>query len=168
MNTKKKLKYNKYKGMDNIITIDLHNGYTTIAIISKDENEMYDVQLMLKENTVDTWTLIEKAEHLTFSTTDKTIYSAILKTIDTYLQEGFFDYYIERYEYELKCFDKGNELFEEESLGETKHKVIKSKIAYRTVYYCPICDESLGDDNSETSFYYCPCCKTALDWEGIK
>lgn len=56
----------------------------------------------------------------------------------------------------------------EESLGETKHKVIKSKIAYRTVYYCPICDESLGDDNSETSFYYCPCCKTALDWEGIK
>ena len=35
----KRLKYDKYRGMDNIITIDLHNGYTTIAIIEKDENE---------------------------------------------------------------------------------------------------------------------------------
>lgn len=90
----KRLKYDKYKGMDNIITIDLHNGYTTIAIISKDENGTYDVQLMLKENTVDKWDLIEKAEHLTFNSDDKRIYSAILKTVSTYLQEGFFNYYI--------------------------------------------------------------------------
>ena len=32
----KRLKYDKYRGMDNIITIDLNNNYTTIAII---ENE---------------------------------------------------------------------------------------------------------------------------------
>ena len=49
----KRLKYEKYRGMDNIITIDLHNGYTVVAIIGKDENEDYDVQLMHKENTVD-------------------------------------------------------------------------------------------------------------------
>lgn len=108
----KRLKYDKYRGMDNIITIDLHNGYTTIAIIGKDENDAYDVRLMLKENTVDTWTLIEKAEHLTFNATDKTIYSAILKTVGTYSQKGFFDYYINRYEYELKCFDIGNDIME--------------------------------------------------------
>lgn len=113
----KRLKYNKYRGTDNIITIDLHNGYTTIAIIGKDENDTYDVQLMLKENTVDKWDLIEKAEHLTFNATDKTIYSAILKTVATYLQEGFFDYYINRYEYELKCFEIGNELEEQKRLG---------------------------------------------------
>ena len=113
----KRLKYDKYRGMDNIITIDLHNGYTIIAIIGKDENDAYDVQLMLKENTVDKWDLIEKAEHLTFNATDKTIYSAILKTVGTYLQEGFFDYYINRYEYELKCFEIGNELSEKERLS---------------------------------------------------
>lgn len=108
----KRLKYDKYRGMDNIIAIDLHNGYTTIAIIGKDENDAYDVQLMLKENTVDKWDLIEKAEHITIHSDEKRIYSAILKTVGTYLQEGFFDYYINRYEYELKCFDIGNEIEE--------------------------------------------------------
>ncbi len=28
----------------------------------------------------------------------------------------YFDPYVERYEYELKCFERGNELFEQESL----------------------------------------------------
>lgn len=113
---KKRLKYDKYRGIDNIITIDLHNGYTIISIIGKDESGVYDVQLMLKENTVDKWDLIEKAEHLAFNATDKTIYSAILKTVSDYLQEGYFDYYINRYEYELKCFDIGNTLLEKERL----------------------------------------------------
>lgn len=114
----KRLKYEKYRGMDNIITIDLHNGYTTIAIIGKDNAGTYDVQLMLKENTVDTWTLIEEAEHISLHSDEKRIYSAILKTVDTYLQEDFFDYYIGRYEYELKCFDLGNDILEKEMIGE--------------------------------------------------
>lgn len=114
----KRLKYNKYRGVDNIITIDLHNSYTTIAIIGKDENDVYDVQLMLKENTVDTWTLIEETEHLKFNATDKTIYSAILKTVSTYLQEGFFNYYINRYEYELKCFEIGDVMMQKERVKD--------------------------------------------------
>lgn len=108
----KRLKYEKFMNTDNIISIDLHNGYTTIAIIGKDENDAYDVQLMLKENTVDKWDLIEKAEHLTIHSDGKRIHSAILKIVGTYLQEGFFDYYINRYEYELKCFDLGNDIYE--------------------------------------------------------
>lgn len=112
----KRLKYEKYRGMDNIITIDLHNDYTTIAIIGNNETGVYDVQLMLKQNTVDTWSLIENAERLTLHSNDKRIYSAILKTISDYLKEGFFNYYINRYEYELKCFDIGNELLEKEGL----------------------------------------------------
>lgn len=114
----KRLKYDKYRGMNNIITIDLHNGYTAIAIIGKNENDTFDVCLMLKENTVDTWILIEEAEHLIFNSTEKYIYSAILKTVGTYLQKDFFDYYIGRYEYELKCFDLGNDIYEKETIGE--------------------------------------------------
>ena len=30
---------------------------------------------------------------------------------------GYFDYFVERYEYELKCFERGNELFEMERLN---------------------------------------------------
>lgn len=113
----KRLKYEKYRGMDNIITIDLHNGYTVIAIIGKDENEDYDVQLMLKENTVDKWDVIEKAEHIKFDK-DTKIHSSILKTVANYLKEGFFHQYINRYEYELHCFDIGNEIEENKRLGE--------------------------------------------------
>ena len=114
----KRLKYEKYKGINNIITINLHNDYNIVAIIGKNENDVYDVQLMLKENTIDTWTLIEKAEHLIFNATDKTIYSAILKTVSTYLEEGFFDYYINRYEYELKCFDVGDIMMQKEMVKD--------------------------------------------------
>ena len=114
----KRLKYEKYRGIDNIITIDLHNDYTVIAIIGKDENGNYDVQLMLKENSVSKWDVIEKAEHIIIHSDEKRICSAILKIVGTYLQEGFFDYYINRYEYELKCFDLGNDVLKKERLGD--------------------------------------------------
>lgn len=110
----KRLKYEKYNNLDNIITIDLHNGYTVVAIIAqKNTSNNYEIELHLKENTIDRWELIEEAEHLAFNTNEKTIYTAILKTVSTYLQEGFFDHYIDRYEYELMCFDAGNKLYEE-------------------------------------------------------
>ena len=111
-----KLEYKKIN--DNLITIDLHNGYTVIAILSwQHEKQNYNVTLMLKENTINMWDLIEKAEHLTFEINYKFIYKAVLKQVATFLEEGFFDYYINRYEYEQKCFDRGNELFENERLG---------------------------------------------------
>lgn len=31
--------------------------------------------------------------------------------------ERYFDYFVERYEYELACFERGNELFEQERLA---------------------------------------------------
>lgn len=112
----KRLKYDRYRGMDNIITIDLHNGYTTITIISKQEN-VYDIQFMLKENSIDRWELIENAEHIAFNATPNTIYSAILKQVATYLDEGFFDYYIQRYEYDIQCANRGNDLYESERMS---------------------------------------------------
>ena len=110
-----RLTYENYRGCKDILTIDLHNDYTVIAIKSWVSNEhKYVVQLMLKENTVDKWLLIEKAESLEFTVDYKIINKAILKKVATLLSEGFFDYYIDRYEYELKCFDIGNEIVEKE------------------------------------------------------
>ena len=108
-----RLEYRNYMGCKDILTIDLHNGYTVIAIKSWNPDEhKYYIQLMLKENTVDKWDLIEKAESLEFNVDYKIINKAILKHIATLLSDGFFDYYIQRYEYELKCFDISDNLRE--------------------------------------------------------
>ncbi len=34
-------------------------------------------------------------------------------------KERYFDHFVERYEYELACFERGNELFEQERLNKT-------------------------------------------------
>lgn len=114
-----RLEYKNYNGCKDILTIDLHNDYIIIAIKSWNPDEhKYYVQLMLKENTVDKWDLIEKAESVEFNVNYKTINKAILKHVANLLSDGFFDYYIDRYEYELKCFDIGNEIAEKERLGD--------------------------------------------------
>ena len=43
---------------------------------------------------------------------------SILKHVATLLSGGLFDYYIQRYEYELECFDIGNEIIEKERIGD--------------------------------------------------
>ena len=118
-NTNNRLEYKNYRGCKDILTIDLHNDYSVIAIKSWVSNEhKYVIQLMLKEKTVDKWDLIEKAKSLEFNVGHKIINSAILKHVANLLSDGFFDYYIDRYEYELKCFDIGNEIFENERLTD--------------------------------------------------
>ena len=110
-----RLTYENYRGCKDIITIDLHNGYTVIAIKSWNPDEhKYTVQLMLKENTVGKWDLIEKAESLEFNVDYRIINKAILKHVATLLSDGFFDYYINRYEYDIECQNRGNDLFEKE------------------------------------------------------
>lgn len=109
----KKLTYKKYKGCRDIITINLYNNYTLIALKSYDNKKnTYSVEFMLKENTVKKWDLIEKASLNNIES--KNINNDILIYATSLLSDNFFDYYIERYEYELKCFDMGNELIEKE------------------------------------------------------
>lgn len=112
----KRLKYDKYRGLDNIITIDLHNDYNIIAIISDGEDGIYNVELRLKGNTFERWDLIEETEYLEFKTTPNKICSAILKKVSTLLEEGFFDYYINRHKYEMYCFDRMDEMLEKERI----------------------------------------------------
>ena len=114
-----KLTYTEYRGCKDIITIDLHNDYTIIAIKSwNKEKENYTVEFRITEDTVDKWDLISELESVEFVANYKTINSAILKHVATLFRNGFFDYYIQRYEYELQCFDKGNDFFESKRLGD--------------------------------------------------
>ena len=74
-----RLKYEKFNNSNDVITIDLHNWYTIMAVI--------------------------------------------LKQISMFLEEGFFDYYIQRYKDEMDCFDMGNDLAESERLNASWYRL---------------------------------------------
>lgn len=108
-----KLTYTKINHSDNAVKIDLHNGYSVIAISGWDsENKVYTTTMYLQNNTVDTLKLIEDAESLTFNANYKTINSAILKWVGVHLEDGTLQRYIDRYHYEMACFDMGNDMVE--------------------------------------------------------
>ena len=137
-----KLTYTNYNGCKDIIAIDLHNDYTVIAIKSYNpDDHTYTVEFHLKENTTNMWELIDEAD-TTFNTDHKSINSAILKHVATLFADGFYDYFIERYEYDLKCFDIGND-----SLSE-HNKCI-----------CPACKQDMHE-RLDT----CPYCDTNIIW----
>ena len=132
-----KLIYTNYNGCKDIIAIDLHNDYTVIAIKSYNaENHNYTVEFHLKEKHTDMWELIHDAT-TTFNTDYKSINGAILKHVATYFVDGFYDYFIERYEYELKCFDVGNNALSEDL--HCKCPACKRKINFG-VDTCPYCE----------------------------
>lgn len=113
----KRLKYEKIG--DSAISVDLHNGYTIVALATYDyEKSTYSTTLYLKENTINILDTIDELEPFEFYANYKTVNSVMLKYIASLLSEGLIDKYIERYEYIIKCFDKGNDFFEAEGLGD--------------------------------------------------
>ncbi|MFG6378254.1 MAG: hypothetical protein K1W19_08075 [Lachnospiraceae bacterium] len=110
----KRLRYEKYNGLDSMIIINLHNGYSIVAANGWDKTEKnYKVSLFLKDNEVDTLNLIEEAKAVEIRADYKTVNSAVLCYVTELLEPGFFDPYIERVKYEQKCFDIGNMAIEE-------------------------------------------------------
>lgn len=117
---RKENKMLKYKNIASVgIAVDLHNNYTVLSFANwnKEENN-YKTTFYIKRNDVDLLELIEELEVVVFTKSDsKTIRTDIANYITTLLYNNFFDRYITRYEYEQECFDRGNDFFEEERLG---------------------------------------------------
>ena len=98
-----------------IVSIDLQNGYTVIAMARWDnEKKKYYTTLRLRENTVEKWDLIEEAANVEVESDLKTIKRYMAQYVTDLLTDGFFKKHIDRYEYELKCFDRGFEIMERE------------------------------------------------------
>lgn len=112
----KRLKYEKWNGCDNVIVIDLHNGYSVIAIWSTENGTNFTVTLHLKENTIDMWDLI--INDWQFSASIVTINAAILRTVADNLLDNFFESFIDRYKYYLRCSQLGCDLLDKERLGD--------------------------------------------------
>lgn len=113
----KKLTYTKINNSNNVISIDLHNGFSIIAISGYNTaNHNYTVTLYIKDNTIDIWSLIENAANIEIQANYKTINSAILKRVGNYFNDGFFDEYIKRYSFDMYCIDMGYGIVEKDRL----------------------------------------------------
>ena len=60
----------------------------------------------------------KKTDSQYISGTKETIVENICRIVHQACISGYFQYFIERYEYELACFERGNELFEQERITE--------------------------------------------------
>ncbi len=115
----------RYKNKGYTIEINLpkecgHEGYSVECTYRYDkEKKKYLLSIGLRRNDVDDQFKIDSQEIDTqyISGTKETIRQNICRIVEQAGVSGFFDRYIERYEYTYKCFDKGNALFEEERIG---------------------------------------------------
>ena len=78
----------------------------------------------IKEYSIDRYEAIETLnnEHITFPGDRKTIKTEILRYVSSLLSQNYFEKCIDSYEYEIKCFDRGDELFEEERTNGKKDR----------------------------------------------
>lgn len=106
----------RYKKEGIAISINLHNDYFIIAITNwNNENKKYYTTFYIKHKTVDILDKLEKFVNIECTTTSaKEINNEVADLIMKEFKTGSFDYYINRYDYEQKCFDRGHELFEDE------------------------------------------------------
>lgn len=104
----------KYETESNTsITINLFNGYTIEALAKWNNDEKkYYVTLRLRENTVEKWDTIEDAANIEMESDMKTIRRDMAIYVTDLSAKGFFKKYIDRYEFELKCFELGFEMLQ--------------------------------------------------------
>lgn len=100
------------------IEFDLENEYQIKAEYIYDRaSEKYLVSFYICQSQVGMWDQIDKATNIAFDSPREIIKTDIAKYFTKLLIEGFFKYYIDRYIYQMKCFDRGNDLFERERLN---------------------------------------------------
>lgn len=117
----------KYKNIATVVIsigIPTHTSYKYSVYAFAQWNkrkEVYEVSLYLKRSDIDMLELIEKAENIVFdNATANSIRLDIVNYVEKLIADNFFYYYISRYKYEQKCFDRGNDLFERERLSKCR------------------------------------------------
>ena len=105
----------RYKNVPSI-EFTLGNGYMVKAdYIYNRKKEKYEVTLHIRDCQVDQWNLMGNYENIEFDSDMKYIKTDIAKYVTKLLDADQFSYYINRTDYELKCFDYGMEHMKKES-----------------------------------------------------
>lgn len=85
----------------------------------------------------------------------------ICRIIEQAVSSGYFNYYIERFNYTYDCFDRGNEFFQKENTKGMINNVQKEeKTCF--IYSCLNCGQAVTVGSN-----YCPNCGTGLGWDNI-
>lgn len=101
----------RYKNIANIIiSVDITKDYTVFAEACVNKEKVV-YTLYLKRNDIGMLSVIEKQENIEIASDYKHIKSDLLKIIEKLYEDNFFTYYINRYEYEQKCFEYGNNYY---------------------------------------------------------
>ena len=111
----------RFKG--NTMTIDLSQwGYQDYFVecsyhFDKKQGK-YSLSMWINRNDIEDRMALssKKIDTQYISGTRETIIENVCRVVHQACMSKYFDYFVDRYEYELKCFERGNELFEQERL----------------------------------------------------
>lgn len=110
----------RYKKQANsVISVDINNEYSIYVMLNRSNtNKKYYITLFLKHKSINILDMLEKYENIEFTSTSASINSEIKDFIKNEFNEGNFTYYINRFEYQMKCFDEGNRIYEKEIIKD--------------------------------------------------
>lgn len=116
----------KYENKGYTIEIKLpeecgYKGYSVECRYQYDkQKQKYSLSMWLKANGIDERFKIDSQEIDTqyISGTKENIRQNICRIVEQASLSGYFDHYIQRYEYEMRCFNIGNDIVEKENLGD--------------------------------------------------
>lgn len=96
------------------------NYYVECAYYFDKSKNKYSLSMWLNRNDMeDRMRLSSKNVDTQYiSGTKETIIENVCRVVHQACMSGYFDHFVERYEYELECFERGNELFEKERLKQ--------------------------------------------------
>ena len=98
---------------------DKYKGYAASCQYKYDkQKEKYSLCMWLKHTSMDQKYRIEYdgIDTQYISGTRETIRENICRIVEVMMEQNRFDYFIERYEYDIKCCEKGMEVLESEGL----------------------------------------------------
>ena len=146
------------------LTIDLpeecgHTGYSVDCSYSFDKDQkQYLLSMELFRNDISDKQTIDEQY---INGDEITIEYNIRRVVEYASMSGYFDKYIEKYEYTYKCFDKGNEFFEHDSSKQLYP--VRECDVIRKAYYCSKCGAYIEENQN-----CCPHCNAELEWNSIE
>ena len=152
----------KYRDKRTTITIDLpeecgYKGYSVDCsyFFDKDKKQ-YLVSMELFRNDIRDKQSIDSQY---VDGNKNTIDYNIRHIVEYASMSGYFEKYIQKYEYTYQCFDRGNDFFEENSLNKDESYPVKECKIVRFAYHCTKCGVYVEESNE-----YCPHCNVKLNW----
>lgn len=99
----------RYDKLGYAIAVQLKDGYSVRANILREKENTYYVTFELGHCEIAKWDCLDGQ---LYTIQSENINTDVCKLIEEKRDGGFFDRFIERYEYELKCFEIGNDAME--------------------------------------------------------